>query len=99
MKENEVIKLNRIIGKVLVEIAHETYLERIEVMKTRPFDEVIEAIKNYKETRYNKASGYFASEAIRYFDEKLEKEHNEIWLEIEDTMDDNWFKAIEQFRW
>ena len=101
MKTNEVIKLNKIIGKALRECAHEAYLERIEVMKSRPFDEVIEVLKTYKETKCDIARGYSASDALEYLDDKLENEHEEIWLEVEvdDFMDDKWFKAIELFRW
>ena len=99
MKTNEAVKLNKIIGRALVEAAHGAYLRRIEAMKSRPFDEVIASIKNYRQTRYNKANGYFVDDAIRYLDKKLEEEHNEIWLEVEDTMDDDWFEAVERFKW
>lgn len=97
MTANETIKLNRTIGNALIELAHDAYLNRIEAMKSRPFDEVIAAIKN--RNNQNKANGYFASEAIRYFDKKLEIEDEETWLEIEDTCNDDWFAAIEKFRW
>lgn len=99
MTTNETIRFNKIVGKALKRAAHEAYERRIETMKSRPFDEVIEAIKNYKETRQNKANGYFANEAIRYLDEKLENEYTELWLEIEDTCNNEWFEAIEKFRW
>lgn len=99
MTGTETIKLNQIIGKALCEAAHEALENRIKTMKSRPFDEVVEAIKTYKETRYNKANGYYATDAIKYFDKELEVEHTEVWLEIEDTMDSDWFEAIEIFRW
>lgn len=99
MKTENTIKLNKAIGKALVEVAHEAYEKRIERMKSRPFDEVIKSIKTYRETRYNKANGYFASDALRYFDKRLEEEYEEIWLEIEDVADVDWFNAIERFRW
>lgn len=99
MKTENTIKLNKAIGKALVEVAHEAYEKRIERMKSRPFDEVIKSIKTYRKTRYNKANGYFADDALRYFDERLEKEYEEIWLEIEDVADADWFDAIERFRW
>lgn len=99
MTANETIKLNQIIGKALTETAHEAYLNRITAMKSRPFDEVITAIKNKNKTGQNKANGYFVTDAIRYLDERLEKEDVETWSEIEDTTDNDWFEAIEQFRW
>lgn len=97
MKTENIIKLNQIIGKALVEMAHESFLRRIEAMISRPFDEVVEAIKNHE--KQEKANGYFVSDAIRYFDARLEKEDEETWLEIEEDANDEWLKAIEQFRW
>ena len=80
------------------EAAFEAHSERIESMKARPFDEVITAIKNKKITGQNKANGYFVSDAIKYFDDRLEKEYEEIWSEVEAETAE-WFKAIEKFRW
>lgn len=97
MTTESIIKLNQIIGKALVETANEAYWKRIESMKARPFYEVVEAIRN-KESQ-NKANGYFVTDAIRYFDERLEKEDEENWLEIEVEANDEWLEAIEQFRW
>ena len=99
MTTENIIKLNQIIGQALREVAHESHLKRIERMKSRPFDEVVEAIKTLKKTGYNKANGYFADESLWYFDGLLEKEDNETWLEIEEEASDEWFKAIERFRW
>ena len=99
MRTENMIKLNKVIGKALVEVAHEAYEKRIERMKSRPFDEVVKSIKTFKETRYNKANGYFADDALRYFDKRLEEEYEEIWLEIENDADVDWFNAIERFRW
>ena len=99
MTTENIIKLNQIIGGALREAAHEAYLERIERMKARPFDEVIEALRTLKETGHEKAAGYFATDALRHLDERLEKEDTETWLEIKDDLDADWFKAVEQFRW
>lgn len=100
MNTNTVKELNNIIGRALIECANESYVRRISTMLSRPFDEVIESIKLYKKTRYNKANGYFADEAIRYFDSKLENEHEEVWVEIEDTCDNDWYEAVNKFyRW
>ena len=96
MKTEHTIRLNQIIGKAMREAAHEAHLQRIESMKARPFDEVVTAIKNKKITGQNKANGYFVSDAIKYFDDRLEKEYEEIEAEAETA---EWFKAIEKFRW
>lgn len=99
MTTDTIRKFNSIVGTALVAAANEAHEIRISKMLERPFDEVINAIKVYKETRYNKANGYFADEAIRYFDNKLEIEHEDVWMDIEDTCDTDWFKAIEIYRW
>lgn len=98
MKANVIIKLNQTIGKALIETAHEAYLKRLNAMFATPFDEVIESIKNRKALK-NKGNGYYISEAIWYLDKLLETEYEEEWIEIEDTCDGDWFKAIEKFRW
>ena len=97
MKANEIIRLNQVIGKALVETAHEAYLRRLEKMYSTPFDTVMDEIKNKKALK-NKGNGYYIDDAIGYFDNLLEKEDEETWLEV-DTCDDDWFEAIEQFRW
>ena len=48
MKANEIIRLNQVIGKALVETAHEAYLRRLEKMYSTPFDTVMDEIKNQK---------------------------------------------------
>lgn len=88
---------NSIIGKALVETANESYEKRIDKMLSNSFDNVIKAIKTYKATRCNKSNGFFATDAIKYFDSKLEKEHEKEWAEIEDICDDNWYKVVEKF--
>lgn len=98
IKTENIIRLNQVIKKALHEAAHEAKLKRIETMKTRPFDEVIQAIKNKQATGQNLANGYFVTDAIFYFDERLETEYEEIWLEV-DINENNWFEAIERFRW
>lgn len=98
MKTEHIVRLNQVIGKALRETAHEAHLARIERMKARPFDEVIAAIKNKKETGQDRANGYYVHEAVIYFDEMLEREYEEIWLETEEETEE-WFKAIEKFRW
>lgn len=100
MSTNTVKELNNIIGKALVECANEAYLRRISTMLSRPFDEVIESVKSYKKTGYNKANGYFCDDAITYFDRKLENEHEDIWMDIEDTCNSDWYEAVDKFyRW
>ena len=94
---NAVRLTNSIIGKVLIESANETYEKRIDKMLSNSFDNVIKAIKTYKATRYNESDGFFATDAIKYFDSKLEKEHEKEWSEIEDICDDNWYKVVEKF--
>lgn len=98
MTTENIIKLNQIIGKALVEAAREAHDERITKMKERPFDEVIEAIKNRSTAKCNLVNGYFLTEAVSYFDKRLETEDNETWYEVE-VEDNDWFEAIEQFRW
>ena len=98
MKTEHIIRLNQVIGKALRETAHEAHSARIESMKARPFDEVVTAIKNKKITGQNKANGYFVSDAVRYFNDRLEKEYEEILSEVEAETAE-WFKAIEKFRW
>ena len=95
MTTNEIITLNKIIGKALVETAHEAYLKRLNSMLSTPFEEVINAIKNRKLYK-NKYNGFYITDAVSYFDNLLEKEHEEIWLDV-DTCDSNWYKAIENF--
>lgn len=97
MTSGETIKINKIIGKALRETAHEAYLARIKNMLARPFDEVVQAIRNHN--FQNKGNGYFVSEAIRYFDNRLETEYENIWYQIEDTASEDWIEAIEIFRW
>ena len=94
---NAVRLTNSIIGRALVESAHEAYEKRIEKMLSNSFNYVIESIKTYKATRYNKSDGFFATDAIKYLDSKLEKEHEKEWAEIEDICDDNWYKVVEKF--
>lgn len=99
MTTENIIKLNQIIGKALVDVANKSYFERIEKMKSRPFDEVVDSIKSYKKTGYNKANGYFVTDAIRYLDKRLEEEYEEVWMEINEDADNDWLNAIEKFRW
>lgn len=99
MKTNTIRKFNSIVGRALIKSAHEAHDFRISKMLERPFDEVINAIKIYKESRYNKANGYFATDAISYFDKKLENEQENVWLNINEICDLDWFNAIETFRW
>ena len=98
-KANEIFTLTQAIGKTLIESAHEAYSVRIDSMKSNTFDEVIKATKNKDQTGQNKANGYYVSDAVRYLDNRLENEYNEVWLEIDDICSEDWFKAVEQFRW
>ena len=99
MKAENVIKLNQIIGKAMVEAAYEAYLARVEVIKSKPFDDVVEAVRTFRNTGYKKADGYNAKDAFLYLDRRLEEEDYETWLETEDDFDDLWYVAVEQFRW
>lgn len=86
----------------LIKSEMDEYEERIEKMLSNSFNYVIESIKTYKATGNNKFNGFFGSDAIRYFDYKLYKEHKKEWGGDNwcKPCTTKWYKKVEKYcRW
>ena len=83
----------------LIKSEMDEYEERIERMLSSSFNYVIESIKTYKATGNNKFNGFFASDAIRYFDYKLNVNYKDEWENNKwyKPCTDNWYKRVEKF--
>lgn len=92
-------ELVRAITETLIKSEVDEYEKRIEKMLLNSFDYVIECIKIYKARGISDFNGFLGSDAIFYFDYKL----NVVYKVYRNDTDwckpcsDKWYKLVEKF--